>query len=190
MNEALRRRLLAMEQQERDLHTELSQTGEMFGRYPQRMSELNHRQALELAAIVEEHGWPGRSLVGNDGSHAAWFTLQHALPDPGIMRRLLPILKDAIARGDAAPAQAAYVEDRISFMEGRPQRYGTIFDWDEKGRLSPWRLEDPERVDEFRQSVGLPPLRKKQEQFCNETGPADYREVQEWWRQWAKSAGW
>jgi hypothetical protein len=40
-------------------------------------------------------------------------------------------------RGDAPALQAAMLEDRIRAFEGRPQRYGTQFDWDANGEPSP-----------------------------------------------------
>src|SRR5438067_1757058 len=41
---------------------------------------------------------------------------------------------------------------------GWPQRYGTQFDWDEHGHLSPLPLEDPAGVDARRRAIGLGPL--------------------------------
>lgn len=31
-----------------------------------------------LKGVVAAHGWPGQSLAGEDGAHAAWLLLQHA----------------------------------------------------------------------------------------------------------------
>lgn len=50
------------------------------------------------------------------------------------------------------------LEDRIRCFEGRPQRYGTQFDWDEHGELSALPVEDADSVDERRRAVGLGPL--------------------------------
>ena len=193
MDAQLRQRLLDMVAEDRRVHTELSQTGEIFERRPlaPRLAEVFRRNASALEAIIEEHGWPGRSLVGEDGSHAAWFLLQHAIERPDLQRRGLSLLRAAVAHGEAAPAQAAYLEDRICFYERRPQRYGTQFDWDAQGKLSPWVLEDPERVDEYRAAVGLGPLQEKIEQFgTDEHRPADYEQYQREQMAWAKSVGW
>src|SRR5262245_61837352 len=113
MNPELRQRLLEMVEEERRLHTELSASGEIYKGYAPRLAELNTRQALELEAIIARYGWPGNSLVGEDGAHAAWFTVQHAIGLPAFQRRCLTLLRDAVARGEAAPAQAAYLEDKI-----------------------------------------------------------------------------
>jgi hypothetical protein len=179
--------------EQRRVHTELSQTGEIYQDRPMvpRLAEVVRRHVSALEAIIEEHGWPGKSLVGEDGSHAAWFLMQHAIERPDLQRRGLLLLRAAVARGEAAPAQAAYLEDKICFFERRPQRYGTQFDWDAEGRMSPWLLEDPERVDEYRSKVGLGPLQEKIEQFGkDEHRPADYEQYRQEMLAWAKSVGW
>jgi hypothetical protein len=156
-----------------------------------RLAEVCRRHASALEAIIEEHGWPGKSLVRADGSHAAWFLLQHAIERPDLQRRGLPLLRAAVAHGQAAPAEAAYLEDKICFWERRPQRYGTQFDWDADGRMSPWVLEDPERIDEYRSAVGLGPLREKIDQFAgDEHRLAHVERYHQELAAWAKSVGW
>ena len=72
-------------------------------------------------AMIEEHGWPGNSLVGEDGSHAAWFILQHSIERPDLQRRCLPLLSTAVANGEAAPAQAA-TSGVFALAEARARR--------------------------------------------------------------------
>jgi hypothetical protein len=43
-----------------------------------RAVQVVRRNTARLKAVVVDHGWPGRSLVGEDGAHAAWLILQHA----------------------------------------------------------------------------------------------------------------
>jgi hypothetical protein len=64
------------------------------------------------------------------------FIPQHAIGDPQLQSRWLPLLQEAVTKGEAEPAHVAYLEDRICFYERRPQRYGTQFDWDEEGQMS------------------------------------------------------
>jgi hypothetical protein len=35
-----------------------------------------------LKEVLAEVGWPGQSMVGEDGAHAAWLLAQHADQDP------------------------------------------------------------------------------------------------------------
>src|SRR5438034_7122772 len=74
------------------------------------------------------------------------------------MRRGLTLLRGGVSEGEVSPLEVAMLEDRIRTFEGRPQRYGTQFDWDEHGRLSPLPLEDPAGVDARRRAIGLGPL--------------------------------
>src|SRR5437870_12291511 len=74
------------------------------------------------------------------------------------MRRGLTLLQGGASKGEVSPLNVAMLEDRIRTFEGRPQRYGTQFDWDEHGRLSPLPLEDPAGVDARRRATGPGPL--------------------------------
>ena len=194
MDVALHDELLALLAEAESLHASLTATGEIHEGYPPKLAALNERHARRLEAILGTRGWPGRSLVGPDGAHAAWMLAQHAISLPAFQRQALNHLQDAAARGEATPAQAAYLEDKIRFLEGRPQRYGTQFDWDENGEMSPWTLEAPDRVDELRRAVGLGPLPEMIERFRGEeTGehrPMDFRARQREIEAWARSVGW
>ena len=125
---------------------------------------------------------------------ATWRIAQHAISLPAFQRLALARLREAVAAGEAPPAQAAYLEDRIHFFEGTPQRYGTQFDWDEHGQISPWTLAEPEQVDALRQSVGLGPLAEKTAQFRQaesaEHRPKDWQARHEGFLAWARSVGW
>lgn len=164
MNTELKQRLLEMVEEDQRVRAQLAATEELFRGYAPKMAEVHRRNAQGLESVVEKFGWPGKSVVGEEASNAAWLILQHAIGNPKLQRRCLPILREEVAQGEAEPAHAAYLEDRICFFERRPQRYGTQFDWDENGQMSPWLLEDPNKVDEFRRSVGLPPLADRIEQ--------------------------
>jgi hypothetical protein len=194
MNEDLRRALLAMRDEDQHVRAELAASGELFEGYAPRMEEVHRRNARVLEEIIERHGWPGRSLAGEDGAEAAWLVLQHAIGDPALQRRCLPLLLESAARGEAEPAHAAHLDDRIRFFERRPQRYGTHFDWDESGQMCPWTIEEPERVDELRRSVGLGPLAeqvaKVREGLAGESPPDDPERRREEMLAWARSVGW
>jgi hypothetical protein len=56
------------------------------------------------------------------------------------------------------PSNIALLEDRIATQNGRPQRYGSQFHTEPDGSVVPCPIEDPERLDERRASVGLGPF--------------------------------
>ena len=106
------------------------------------------------------------------------------------------MIREAVARNEVPAYHAAYLEDRICVFEGRPQRYGTQFDWDENGKMSPMPLQDPQQVDALRESIGLGTLAEKASQVRaelqrnGERPPVDYAAYVKEKRDWAKSVGW
>ena len=98
--------------------------------------------------------------MGADAARAAWRIVQHAIGEPAFQRAMLPILAAAAARDDADPIEVAMLDDRIRVFEGRPQRYGTQYDWSPDGEALEVMVgvEEPATVDQRRAELGLPPL--------------------------------
>ena len=194
--EELRKELLAMAAEDRWVREELAADGSLFAGYHPRMEAVHRRNAARLVAIIEECGWPECGLVGEDGEEAAWLIVQHAIGDPPLQRRGLELIRQAAARGEAPAWQAAMLEDRIRMFEGRPQLYGTQYDWDENGVMNPCPIEDAGHVDERRLAVGLGPL--DENTLCVREGvarlkeqpPRDYAARRKEMDEWARSAGW
>ena len=120
----------------------------------QRVDQENTRWLGELVAA---RGWPGRTLVGKKGAHAAWLLAQHADHDPDLQRAFLEALRGAVAQGEASPADLAYLEDRVRVHAGQPQLYGTQFTVT-GGEFAPFPIEDPQRLDQRRAAAGLEPF--------------------------------
>ncbi|HEV2724313.1 MAG TPA: DUF6624 domain-containing protein [Thermoleophilaceae bacterium] len=111
-----------------------------------------------LCEIISQHGWPGRSLVGDEGAHHAWLIAQHADRQLDFQREALALLADAVGRGDAAQRDLAYLTDRVRMNEGREQVFGTQIAEVKDGNGVPWPVEDPTNLDARRAAVGLPPF--------------------------------
>lgn len=154
----LREELLALAAEDLRVREELAADGTLHDGYHPRMEEVHRRNAERLRQILAQVAWPGVRLVGQDGARAAWLILQHAIGAPDLQRRGLELLDRAAERGEVPRDQVAMLEDRIRMFEGRRQRYGTQFDWDEQGMMSPVPIEDREYVDERRAEMGLPSL--------------------------------
>jgi hypothetical protein len=118
--------------------------------------------------------------------------LQHAIGEPMLVRRLYPVVCSAAREGDVDPAEVAMLEDRICALEGRPQRYGTQFDWNDDGTaMVPMvGVEDPEHVDERRRAVGLPPMRWRLPPPDDEPVPRDLAARAAESAAWARRVGW
>jgi len=185
-----------MSQEDQSVRAELAEDGSLFGGYHPRMELVHRRNAVRLSAILDRHGWPGRTMVGSDAAHAAWLVVQHAVGDPALQHRVLQLLRPAAALGEAALLEVAMLEDRIRVSEGRPQRYGTQFDWDQNGEMSPLAVEEVEHVDERRRAVGLGPLaddtRIHREYIAQskERPPADWPQHQRDIHDWFRCKGW
>jgi hypothetical protein len=120
----------------------------------QRVDDDNTRW---LGDLLTTRGWPGRTLVGEDGAQAAFLLAQHADRAPGPQRAFLDALRGAVARGEASQAHLAYLEDRVRVRAGQPQLYGTQFTVT-SGNFGPCPIEDPQRLDERRAAAGLEPF--------------------------------
>lgn len=157
MDSALRDELLRMDARDQAVRAELATDGSLFKGYHERMEAVHRENAARLREIILRIGWPGEGRVGKDGAHAAWRIAQHAIGEPAFMRACLKLLDEASQRGDAPRWQFAMMDDRIRAFEGAPQRYGSQLRETVNG-LAPYPLEDPARVEQWRQEVGLPRL--------------------------------
>ncbi len=158
------------------------------------MQAVHEENASVLERLVEEHGWPTSAIVGEDGADAAWLIAQHAIGLPDFQRKCLRLLQEAASSGAVPAWQVAMLLDRICVWEGKLQVYGTNFDWDEHGVMSPRPIADPESVDERRAAIGLPPLAAatalKRRETAGQPKPIDYLARQREMEEWAKSVGW
>ena len=118
------------------------------------VAPVDRDNTARLREIIGRHGWPGRQLAGDDGAHAAWLLAQHAPPE--LQEECLPLLEDAVARGDARPDDLAYLGDRVLMHRGEPQLYGTQYRVI-NGVLELWTVHDPAGLDERRAALGLEP---------------------------------
>ncbi len=99
-----------------------------------------------------EKGYPGKTIVGEESSLAAWYVLQH---NPDKIATYLPLIKKAAEDGELSMRSYAMMEDRYQMNEGKPQVYGTqgmSYD-DERGSFI-WPIENPETVNQRRTEAG------------------------------------
>jgi hypothetical protein len=193
VNEALRKELLEMRSEDLTVRKELLDAGQLGGHYVPRMEAIHIKNAARLCELIQQHGWPAEDIAGKDGAEAAWMIAQHSIGEPEFQKDVLHLLKECAAGGRTPAWHAAYLEDRIAMYQGRPQRYGSQWVDDPRdGRARPWELSDPERVNEFRASVGLPPLHPIPEPGLDL--PKDQQTAiddnQRWWQEWLASKGW
>jgi hypothetical protein len=191
----VRDRLVEMFTQDMIVRDRLAADGSLFQGYHPEMQAVHDRHAVELDALLGG-AWPTIPDVGTEGQNAAWRIVQHAIAQPGFQRRYLTLIRDAAARGQAPGWQVAMLEDRVRFFEGRNQLYGTQFDWDANGELSPLPIEDADGVDARRAALGLESLaattarQRAQALAAGDKKPADPQARQAAFEAWTRQVGW
>lgn len=178
------------------LRDKLVQSRQLSEGYNEEMKELHNRNAKTLNDIIDTIGYPTTDKVGKEASEAAWMVIQHSIGQPEFMKKCAELLKKAVSESRADLKSLAYLTDRIAVFEGKPQLYGTQFDWDENGNLSPNLFDDLTKVNERRKSIGLNTLEerteiiRKQAKNENESPPTDFKERKQVIEEWKRNVGW
>lgn len=173
-NPQLRDELLAMREEDQAARKEWI-ANQSDAALQKKVKEIDERNTKRVIEIIEQHGWPGKSLVGLDASAAAWIVIQHATPE--VIDEYLPLLKEAAAKGEVSMALVALTIDRQLVYHGKPQIYGSQFT-SENGQWVPQTIEDPANVDKRRAEVGLGPLEEYARNLREAYGPPPAKETE------------
>lgn len=114
------------------------------------VNKIDAQNKKRMKEIIDQHGWPGASLVGKDGANAAWLLVQHADTDRPFQQKCLDLMK-AMPTGEVEKKNIAYLTDRVLVGTKKKQRYGTQLD----NKCEPQPMEDPDNVDKRRAEMGL-----------------------------------
>jgi len=153
--------LNSINQDDQQLRKELSQIEEKFGPDSEevknhwvKISENDEKNLIKIENILETRGWLGRDIIGRGGSTTIFLVIQHASLE--IQEKYLPMMRNAVAIGNAHGSQLALLEDRIAMRNDKPQIYGSQITTNmETGKKYIHPIIDPENVDKRRRSVGL-----------------------------------
>jgi hypothetical protein len=118
---------------------------------------LREKDSLNLIVveeILDTRGWLGAKVIGSRGNMALFLVIQHS--PLTVQEKYLPMMREAVTRGNANPYNLALLEDRVATGQGRRQIYGSQIGTDsETGKHFVYPLLDPENVNERRARVGL-----------------------------------
>lgn len=156
INEALRRELLEMRNADQAIRHKLIAAGMQDRRLVKEQDRIDARNTARLRVIFKQHGFPGFSLVGRDGASAAHTIVSHS-PSLELKREALVLIEKAIEKGELPPVAIANLTDKVLKADGKPQRYGTVFDMID-GVMVMGEVEDPARLDERRAKLGMEPI--------------------------------
>lgn len=160
----LQAELLAIHEEDQKYRVQMNETQKKFGPNSKEMNDLwritNQKDSINLLKvkkILDEKGWVGKDKVGAQANSALFLVIQHS--DLETQKKYLPMMKEAVTKGNASPGSLALLIDRIEIREGRKQIYGSqigIIQSNNTFYVSP--LIDPDNVDKRRAEVGLGPI--------------------------------
>lgn len=172
VDETLRKELLTLEQTEQDARKEMiaafAASGvslndgkpitdpkvlELIKNESEKLAQIDRGNQTRLKEIIAKYGWPGKSLVGEDGAQAAWMIVQHADNDRDWQKSCLSLM-ETMPPGEVSGKSIAYLTDRVLVGDKQPQKYGTQLG----PNFVPLAIADQEHVDQRRAKLGLEPL--------------------------------
>lgn len=190
------RKIIELKNADLALRQQLIETGRLGKGYNKEMEKLHTQNAEMLSEIIDSIGYPTIEIVGEEASEASWLIIQHAIGSPDFMRKCAKLLEKEVIKDKAKLKNLAYLTDRIAVFEGKPQLYGTQFDWDEHGQLSPNNFDDLFKVNKRRKSIGLITLEeqteiiREQAKKENQAPPADFEKRKQEMEDWKRKVGW
>jgi hypothetical protein len=112
---------------------------------------------INVVSILDRYGWLGPDVIGEQGNSTLFLVIQHS--DIKTQEKYLPMMREAVKKGNARASSLALLEDRILLRTGKNQIYGSQIGTDNKTNTNyVLPLDDPDNVDQRRAAVGLQPL--------------------------------
>jgi hypothetical protein len=119
----------------------------------------------KVTKILDEHGWLGKSKVGDQANQAIWLVIQHAGLE--MQEKYLPLLKESVEIGESEGWHQAFLEDRILMRNKKNQIYGSQTIWDKTiHKMKIYPIEDVKNVNKRRKKIGLEPI----EEYVKQNG--------------------
>ncbi|MEM6723486.1 MAG: DUF6624 domain-containing protein [Bacteroidota bacterium] len=120
------------------------------------VTAIDIRNTKRMKEIVYKYGWPTKSLVGNEGSAAAWLLVQHADLDPKFQAKCLDLMGKHLANNEVSKKNYAYLYDRVKTGQAELQMYGTqAGDNPMTGKTTFLPIKDESNVDARRAEVNI-----------------------------------
>jgi len=112
---------------------------------------------IKIVKILDQKGWIGKDKVGQQANQTLFLVIQHS--DLKVQQKYLPMMREAVKKGNANAGSLALLEDRVALREGRKQIYGSQIGTNPVTKTQyVLPLEDPDNVDKKRTEVGLESL--------------------------------
>ncbi len=142
-----------------DLAKEYGGESEEMKAHVKILLEKDSIHIIKIKEILDERGWLGSDIIGNQGNLTLFLVIQHS--DFETQNMYLPMMREAVKKGDAHASHLALLEDRVALGKREKQIYGSqIGQNQETGEYYVSPLIDPENVDKRRAEVGLGPIQE------------------------------
>jgi uncharacterized protein DUF6624 len=140
------------------------------------MMHIDARNVARFSAIITKYGWPGRSLVGDDGCRAAWILAQHNSWHEALLQRCLDLVDVAVTAGEAPLLYAEQLRDTLYRRQGKTYLSpmskvlpgGVV-------SISPFSDEDRIAMDARRAAVGWSTVAEWEEELRRPIGDVPLR---------------
>jgi tetratricopeptide (TPR) repeat protein len=160
----LQAELLAILEEDQKYRIQINETQKKFSPESKEMqdlwrmiSQVDSINLIKVKKILDEKGWVGKDKIGAQANSALFLVIQHA--DLETQKKYLPMMKEAVTKGNASPGSLALLIDRIEIREGRKQVYGSQIGTHPNNKtMYVLPLTDPDNVDKRRAGVGLGPI--------------------------------
>ena len=123
------------------------------------MDSVDSDNQQYVSNLLDNYGWP--DSLSEKASNAIWLVIDHA--NNQFSEKYFPLVKEKGEQGILQISDVATLEDRILMSNNKKQKYGTqtvgiLYIGKAENIFYIWPIEDNEKVDDLRASVGLPPI--------------------------------
>ncbi len=143
----------ALDQKYRELYMQAKTNEERDSLWGlQRKADVSNLAFIE--EVIKEHGYPGKSIVGEPTNKAAWYVIQHSDKIP----EYIDLMKAAGTKDELPFRLVAMMEDRYLMSKDQEQLYGTqgmtyFIDGEDVSFM--WPIKDHENVNQRRKEAGF-----------------------------------
>ena len=123
------------------------------------MKLIDAKNQKYVSDLLDKYGWPNN--LSDSANAAIFLVIDHG--DKSYSEKYFEMVTEKANQGIISKSFAATLEDRILMRSNKPQKYGTqtkssISNTNTENVIYIWPIQDPEKVDELRTSVELPPI--------------------------------
>jgi len=126
-----------------------------LGMFKGQITKDNFKQ---MQALIETHGWPKYSTVGELAADAPLLVINHHEED-AVREKYIAQIRQNCLEKEGSCMEYAKIQDRILVALNKPQWYGMQFRYAPDRTLEPFPVKNPKYVDQRRKEIGLEPLK-------------------------------